>query len=159
MKLAACRACGGGVVGLGWRGWRGIRGEAMYLKGLTIVLVAAVAASPAQAENWRASSKTDAAAAFIDTSAIRRDGDRVTFRREVRFAEPRVLQGDVRFDRLRTLYEGDCKAMTLQSLDISARLGETILLSSAERGELETAKPGTTAETDLKAACHGQWPS
>ena len=75
----------------------------MYTKGSIVVLAAALAASPAQAQNWRASSKAAGASAFIDTGSIRRDGDRVTFLREVRFAEPRTLQGEVLFDRLRTL--------------------------------------------------------
>ena len=131
----------------------------MHIKGSIALLAAALAASPAAAENWRASSKTSEAAAFIDTDSIRRDGERVSFRREVRFAKPRVLQNEQRFDRLRTLYEADCKAMTLQSVDISARLGEQLLFSAAERGDVETAKPGSTAETDLKAACHNQWPA
>ena len=131
----------------------------MYLKGSMVVLAAALAAAPAQAENWRASSSTAEAAAFIDTDSIRRDGDRVSFRREVRFNAARVLQGEHRFDRLRTLYEADCKAMTLQSVDISARLGAQVLFSAAERGDVETAKPGSTAEIDLRAACHDQWPS
>ena len=131
----------------------------MYIKRSILVLVAALAAAPAAAENWRASSKTGDAAAYIDTDSIRRTGDRVTFVRELRFEAPRPLGENLKFDRLQALYDGDCKAMTLQSIELRAKLADTIVLSAAERGKVDSAKPGSTAETDLKAACFDQWPA
>lgn len=126
---------------------------------LPLLLAALAAAAPAHAESWRLSSRSGAASAYIDADSIRRDGDRVTFVREVRWPEPRTLQGDKRFDRMRAVYEAGCKAMTLQSLAIEARLGDAVLLSAGERGKLETVQPGSTAAADLAAACHGRWPT
>ena len=124
------------------------------------ILAAALAASPAAAENWRAASKTDGASAFIDTASIRRDGDRVTFVREVRYDALQDLDGDTSYDRLRARWEADCRAMTLQSLDLSARLGEKVIFSAeSERGDLERPEAGTNGEATLHAVCRDQWPS
>lgn len=129
--------------------------------GITIagVIVALAAASAAQAENWRASSQSQEAKAYIDADSIRRDGDRVLFWREVRWPNPRSLGDGSRFDRMAAFYDGNCRAMTLQSKALRVKLGDRIILSADEAGEMESAEPGTTAETDLRSVCFGEWPS
>lgn len=123
-----------------------------------VALGAFVAAPPAQAENWRASSTDGNASAYIDADTIRRDGDRVSFRRELRWPEARALANGMRYNRLLALYEGDCRAMTLRSLSVSAKLDDAVLLSVDGRGEIEQVQPGSTADVDLRSACFGAWP-
>ena len=130
----------------------------MGRRGSAIAIAMLAAATPAAAENWRASSSTGPdAAAFIDTDSIRRSGDRVTFWREVRWAEPRTLPGGTRFDRVATHYEADCRAMTLQSMRMRALMGADAIFDDSERGEIERITEGTTAHTDLRAACFDEW--
>lgn len=117
-----------------------------------------MAATPAVAENWRASSSNGEAAAFIDTDSVRRDREKVTFWREVRWTQPRIVEGGVRFDRVATHYEADCRAMTLQSLRMRASFGAEVVLDHTERAEIEHTAPGSTAHTDLRAACFDEWP-
>lgn len=128
----------------------------MTIAAMTIGLAAA---SAAQAENWRASSQTQQAKGYIDTDSIQRDGDRVLFWREVRWPEPRSLEDGSRFDRMAARYDGNCRTMTLQSKAIRVKLGDRIILSADEAGEMESAEPGSTAETDMLSACFGEWPS
>lgn len=122
------------------------------------VAVAALAAAPAAAESWRLSSGDGEARAYIDTDSLRREGDRVTFWREVRWPEVRSLDSGLRFDRIAALYEGDCRAMTLRSLRISARLQAAEVYAAEDEGETEPALPGSNAEGDLRSACFGDWP-
>ena len=126
----------------------------------TKVLAAALALFPAAAaaENWRASSGDAEARAYIDTDSIRRDGQRVSFWRELRWPEVRTLRDGTRYNRLGSLYEADCAAMTLRSLTVRANLDENVVLSGEGSRELEQARPGTTAEIDLRSVCFGQWP-
>ena len=121
--------------------------------------VAVAMASPAAAETWRASSRAEGATAYIDVDSIRREGDRVSFWREVRWPEIRSLDGGLRFDRIAALYDGDCRAMTLRSTAIRAKLGQEVVLAGDEPGEVETASPGSTAAVDLRSACFGDWPA
>jgi hypothetical protein len=115
--------------------------------------------APAAAETWRASSRAEGAVAFIDVDSIRREGDRVSFWREVRWPEARALDGGLRFDRIGARYEGDCRTMTLRSMAIRAKLDQQVVLASEEAGDVETAEPGSTAEIDLRSACFGEWPA
>ena len=128
---------------------------------VTIVAAATaalVAASSAGAENWRVSSSADGARGYIDVDSIRRDGDRVRFVREVRWPSASTLEDGSRFDRIASLYEADCRAMTLRSLTVSARLGGEVVLEGEGSGELEHVAPGSTGEIDLRSACFGDWP-
>jgi hypothetical protein len=119
---------------------------------------AALLAAPAAAQTWRASSSTDDARAFIDTETIRREGDRVLFWREVRWPKARQLDSGLRYDRIAAHYEGDCRAMTLRTVEVARKLRDRVVLADEFRGELEIVRPGTTAETDIRAACFGEWP-
>lgn len=120
----------------------------------------AVALPPggAEAANWRASSGDSQARAYIDTDSIRREGERVSFWRELRWPEVRTLGDGTRYNRLGSLYEADCAAMTLRSITVRANLDENVVLSGEGSRELEQARPGTTAETDLRSVCFGEWP-
>jgi hypothetical protein len=128
------------------------------MKSRLIFLSLVALATPAFAENWRASSASDQAAAFIDVDSIRRDGDRVTFWREVRWPTAQRLSDGTRFDRIANLYEADCRAMRFRSLQVQARLETEVILGGEEEGEEEVAEPGSTAEVDLRAACFDSWP-
>ncbi|MEA3015586.1 MAG: hypothetical protein QOI38_308 [Sphingomonadales bacterium] len=130
----------------------------MIGRNLVLALGCLTAAAPATAENWRASSSDGTAAAFIDTDTIRRDGDRVSFWRELRWPEVRMLGGRLRYNRLLAHYEGDCRAMTLRSISVRAKLDDEVVLSGDGSGEIEQARRGSTAEVDLRSACFGEWP-
>lgn len=127
------------------------------LTGIVISLI--VLAGPAAAETWRPSSGADGARAYIDTDSIRREGDRVSFRREIRWPAAQALNNGMRYDRIAELYDGDCRAMTLRSMSIEARLGERVVIAEDDPGEVETAQAGSTAEADLRAVCRGDWPA
>jgi hypothetical protein len=124
-----------------------------------LAMAMALAAAPAAAETWRASSRAEGAVAFIDVDSIRREGDRVSFWREVRWPEVRSLDDGLRFDRIQARYEADCRAMTLRTMAIRAKLDQQVVLAADEAGEVETASPGSTAEIDLRSACFGDWPA
>ena len=126
---------------------------------LTFTIAVGLAASPAFAETWRASSRAPGAVAYIDVDSIERKGDRVIFWREVRWAETRSLSFNVRYDRMAAHYEGDCKAMTLRSLKIRVALGDKIVLRDDARDEPQAVVPGSNGEIDLRAACLDQWPA
>jgi protein tyrosine/serine phosphatase len=115
-------------------------------------------ASAAMAENWRASSEAQGAIAYIDTESIQRSGDEVQFWRELRWPEVRELENGLRYDRMAALYLGDCRAMTLRAVKLRVNLGEKVLYAGDQEGAVEKAKPGTTAEIDLRSACFDQWP-
>lgn len=127
------------------------------------IMAAATAAlaplSAAAAENWRASSTDAVATAYIDIDSIRRDGARVSFWRELRWPQVRTLGTGLRYNRLGSLYEADCEAMTLRSITVRANLDENVVLSGEGSRETEQARPGTTAETDLRSVCFGEWPA
>ena len=122
-----------------------------------IALSLAVLASPAFAENWRASSSADGATAFIDVESIRRDGDRVTFWREVRWPEVRSLGDGTRFDRVANHYEADCRAMRFRSVALQARLETEVVLAFEHEEEYDEAHSGSTIEADLRAVCFDTW--
>lgn len=124
---------------------------------LAVAVAVAAGASAAQAENWRAASAGRGANAYIDVDSIRRDGDMVTFTREIRWAEPRALQDGRLYDRLVGRLEGNCRDMTLRSLHISAKLADQVLVAADVAGAFERASPGSNADVDLRAAC-GNWP-
>jgi len=124
----------------------------------TFTILSCVAASPASAETWRRSSDGQGIVAYIDVDSIKRKGERVTFWRELRFPEVRSLNFNVRYDKMAALYEADCKARTLRSLKIRVRLGEEVVFRSDSKDSPQAALPGSTAETDLRSACHDDWP-
>jgi hypothetical protein len=131
----------------------------MKASALALGIAVLAAAAPAQAETWRSSSSGMGAVAYIDTDSIRRDGDRVSFWREVRWPEARTLDSGGRFDRIAARYEGDCRAMTLRPIEIRAKLAGEIVFSGDSTAEVETPPPGTNGHTDLRAACFGDWPA
>lgn len=130
----------------------------MRIGPLTFTVLSCVAASPALAENWRASSHGQGIVAYIDVDSIKKKGDRVTFWRELRFPDVRSLSFNVRYDRMAALYQADCKAMTLRSTKIRVSLGDQVAFKHGGKGELEVAGPGTTAEIDLRSVCLNDWP-
>ncbi len=128
-----------------------------------IGFAAALAASmpfpaSAQPQTWRQGSSSGGQAAFIDTASIERAGDKVRFWREVRTAQPALFESGERYDRIGSLLEVDCRARTLRNLRIYAKLGDTLIFESGEASELEAVEAGTTADTDLRAACFNEWP-
>lgn len=130
----------------------------MIAKATTFALALLVAAGAAHAENWRRSSGTDEANAYIDTETIRRSGDRVTFAPEIRWPGPRQLSDGKAYDRIAAIYEGDCAAMTVRLVRFQVKLRTSIVVAGDGTGEIEPAAPGSTVEGDLRAACRGQWP-
>lgn len=130
----------------------------MMLRTFALAAALLAAAAPAGAETWRASSSDGAIVAYIDVDSIERSGDRVIFRRELRFPDIRTLgNGRLRFDRLQALYHGDCRAMTLRNMSVRAKLGDAIVLEGEGSLEIESVATGSTAERDLRAACLGEW--
>lgn len=125
---------------------------------VTAAWIAIGLASPAAAETWRASSSTDEAAGFIDVESIRREGDRASFWREIRWPEVRSMSDGRRYDRIAAHYEADCRGRTLQLTAFRTKLGAEVVLSHDGRGEVEAVTPGTAADTDLRAACFDEWP-
>lgn len=131
----------------------------MTTKLFAAAILALVPVGTASAENWRSSSRDSQATAYIDVDSIRRDGNRVSFWRELRWPQIRSLGDGRRFNRLGSLYEEDCAAMTLRSITIRASLDERVILTGEGSRELEQARPGTTAATDLRSVCFGEWPA
>jgi hypothetical protein len=125
---------------------------------LTFAIAVGATASPALAENWRASSKGQGAVAYIDVDSIERKGDRVTFWREIRWPEARSLAGDVRYNRMAALHEGDCKKMTLRSVKVRVSLDGRVVVEGDADDEPEAMEPGSNGEIDLRSACLDQWP-
>ena len=130
----------------------------MNFRILAAALGIALLAAPAAAENWRASSAGMGAIAYIDVDSIQRSGEQVTFWREVRWPEVKTFEDGTSYDRIAALYEADCNAMTLRSLHLRVSLGGEVIGSVEDTGEVEQATPGSTAETDLRSACFGEWP-
>lgn len=115
-------------------------------------------AAAQQAPNWRAASSGNAQAAFIDTNSIVRSGDKVRIVREVRSREPMAFDDGTRFDSLGSLIEFDCRANTLRTIEVWVRLGSRELVRGPGDNQIDAVRPGTTAATDLRAACFDEWP-
>lgn len=122
------------------------------------VLPAAIFPAFAQQPSWRAASRAGDQQAFIDTTSIRRTGDRVRFLREIRMSGIRQFQGGERYDRIGAVIEVDCQARTLVTISLYAKLGDATIASGDGDDEIEPVRPGTNADTDLRAACFNQWP-
>jgi hypothetical protein len=131
----------------------------MTINLLAIGLAAVAGSSAVAVEDWRPSSSAGEARAYIDTETIRREGDLVHFWRDLRWGEPRSFSNGTRYDRFVTEYRGDCRARTLRSLSVLVKLGDELVLTIDEDGELESVRPGSTADVDLRAACFGEWPA
>lgn len=133
----------------------------MRIPGTKILAVAAllapVAAASAQAPEWRLASSDGDNQAFIDTASIRRDGDKVRFWREIRTPEPVTLEGGLRFDRLGSLGEVDCRARTRRTLELYAKLDGEEIARGEDTGEVEPIVPASTGETEMRAVCLGEW--
>lgn len=122
----------------------------------TAAILASLPAT-AQQQSWRQSSTSGEQTAYIDTATIRRDGDKVRFWREVRSAAPMTFETGERFDRLGAHMEVDCRARTLVNLEVYAKLGEEEIGRGPGDGAVEPIADGSTADTDLRAACFNQW--
>ncbi|HYD14691.1 MAG TPA: surface-adhesin E family protein [Allosphingosinicella sp.] len=116
-------------------------------------------ALPASAqESWRPASRAGQQRAFIDTSSLRRTGDKVRFRREIRMGETRSFSDGTRYDRIGSFMEMDCRARTLQTLEAYAMLGAAVVVRQDGDGQIEPVRAGSTADADLRAACFNEWP-
>lgn len=113
----------------------------------------------AQQQTWRQASSSGDRTAYIDTASIQRDGDKVRFWREVRSPAPVRFDSGESFDRLGARMEVDCRARTLVNLEVYAKLGDQLVVSGAGDGTVEPIETGSTADTDLRAACFNEWPS
>lgn len=125
---------------------------------LALVLIAQALPAAAQQANWRRGSSAGGQSVLIDTTSIQRDGDKVRFMRELRLRETRQLEGGASYDRIGALMEADCRGRTLRALEIAAKMGETTVFSGEGDGEADPARPGSTADIDLRAVCFNEWP-
>jgi len=123
---------------------------------LSILLLASIPPVAAQQRTWRSSSHQGGDRTFIDTSSIRRDGAKVRFLRELRFAEPQGVGSG--FDRLLSLIEVDCEARTIQTLERTVKLGEEVVASGSDYEDPQPVRRRTTADVDLRAVCFDDWP-
>ena len=115
---------------------------------------ALLAAAPAAAESWVRVGGDAEVGEFVDADSVRRAGDEVRFRREMRFAAPRP-EG---FDRLAFSHAASCRDRTLAVLAMSFHLGDHELMSSTFRDDGRTpdaAPPETPAGRALAYACDG----
>lgn len=112
----------------------------------------------AQQQTWREASSSGDRTAFIDTASIQREGDKVRFWREVRSSAPMRFDSGESYDRLGAHMEVDCRARTLVNLEVYAKLGDQVIASGAGGGGVEAVAEGSTADTDLRAACFNEWP-
>ena len=123
-----------------------------------LVLAIPLAPVAAQGDSWQPSSKNGDQSAFVENSSIVREGDTVRFWREIRSAQPRALEGGgERYDRFGSLIEANCETMEFRTLELYIKLGEEELARGAPAEKLDTAKPGSTVETDIKVACAHGW--
>lgn len=134
-------------------------GRAISAVALLAALFALAIPASAQQQSWRPASRAGERQAFIDTSSIRRDGDRVRFVREIRGGEISQLQSGERFNVIGAVMEVDCRARTLRNLELYIRLDEAMVGRAEANGNVEPVQPGSTADTDLRAACFNEWPA
>jgi hypothetical protein len=133
-------------------------GRAMPAIVWVVALVAPAFPASAHQESWRPASSNGTAQAYIDASSMRRDGDRVRFVREVRMGSVQQFEDGRRYDVLGALMEVDCRARTLRNLEGYARLGNATVATEFSDGNAEPVQPGSTADTDFRAACFNEWP-
>ncbi len=81
------------------------------------------------------------------------------FWREVRSASPRTFQGGERYDRLGARVEVDCRARTMSSLEVYAKLGDRVIGGGAASGRVDPIEAGSTADSDMRAVCFNDWPN
>jgi hypothetical protein len=128
--------------------------EAGFMRGgiVALALLVGLTGSPALSAKWRASSSKDEIVAYIDTDAIRRKGDQVSFWRELRWPGPQTLGNGVRYDRMAALFRANCRSMTFRSLR-----NRLLFDAKDDNDEIHIAEPGSNGEADLRAACFGDW--
>jgi hypothetical protein len=123
-------------------------------------LLLAMVSSPASSENWRQLSGGGDAVGYIDTDAIKRNGDKVRFWREVRFPEPQTAPTGHRFDRMAALIEVSCRAKTFRYFRQRAKLGDRLIYDGKDPNDSAHAiRPGSTVDVELRAVCFNDWPS
>lgn len=133
-------------------------GRAMPAAAVAAALVTLGFPASAQQQGWRPASSNGEQRAYIDTASIRRDGDLVRFTREIRMGRIHQFGSGARYDILGALMEVDCRARTLRSLEGYLKLGDAVVLREEGDGGMEPVRPGTTADTDLRAVCFDDWP-
>lgn len=120
-------------------------------------LLLAAASAPALSENWRKSSSMGDVVAYIDTDAIKRDGDKIRYWSEVRFPEPQKAPTGHRFDRMAALVEVNCRAKTYRNLRNRANLDGHLIYEGKVKDSAEPVAPGTNIDAELRAVCFGDW--
>lgn len=124
--------------------------------GLSLVLVSA----PALSQTWRQVSKVGQVLGYIDTDSLKRDGDKVRFRMEVRFPITQGTPAGRRYDRIASLVEIDCRVKTYRLLRIGAKVGEiSVFGGKSPDRSANPIRPGTAADDEMRAVCSDQWPS
>ena len=134
-------------------------GQRRFVKAVLAALVIASALpASAQSQTWRVASGSGDRTGYIDTASIRREGDKVRFWREVRFATPRTFESGERYDRLGAHMEFDCRARTRATLELYAKFGDGMVGSGSTTGPVEPITEGSTAHSELRAVCFNEWP-
>ncbi len=132
----------------------------MRTKIIIFGLLTMVPGSPALSEKWREVAKKDGVAGYIDTDAIKRDGDKIRYWLELRLPEPQTAPTGERFDRLATMVEINCRTKSYLSLKNRANLGNRLIYQGKTPfAEVRTVQPGTPADAELRAVCFNDWAS
>lgn len=120
---------------------------------LTIAAILAVLpAAPAAAETWVRVGGDEKAVEYVDADSLKRSGDEIRFRHQVRFAAPRS-EG---FDRATFASVASCASRKWVMLSMAFNLGDHELMSSSFRddGKRESpAEAGTPMGRALAHAC------
>jgi hypothetical protein len=133
-----------------------IRAEALAA---ALLLAAPADAQPAPAPqpNWRVSARDSDFSDVIDTASIRRDGDKVRFTYESRFASPRVNDGTT-FDTLGVTEEMDCRARTTRLVELYFVLaGRELRRAQSNGADVMAVEPGTLLDAHYQAVCLNRW--
>lgn len=127
---------------------------------VVLALPLTLLSSPAPAAKWREVSKVGDVVGYIDTDAIKRDGDKVRFWVELRLPEARTAPTGERFDRMAAMVEINCRSKSYLSLRNRANLGDRLIYEGETPfAPVRTVQPGTPAEAELRAACFDDWGS
>jgi hypothetical protein len=121
-------------------------------------LLLAMVGSPAQSETWREVSKVGDTSGYIDTESIKRDGDKVRFRLDMRLFLPEGTRSGHRYDRIASTVEIDCREKTYRILRIGAKLGDrSVFGGKSPDKSVNPIRPGTTVDDEMRAVCSDEW--
>jgi hypothetical protein len=125
---------------------------------LVLALPLTLLASPALSENWRLVSKVADIPGYIDTDSLKRDGDKIRFRLEMRFPETQGTPAGRRYDRIASTVEIDCRAKTYRILRIGAKVGEiSVFGGKSPDKSVNPVRPGTAVDDEMRAVCSDDW--